>query len=139
MKPLCFALALLSLCACASHVSLRPSPSDTTPRPEYLHWPAGGREPYAWPIGDGAHELLAARFDAASKSPLAAAGEEAKIRSIPLPGDARIHELRWLFPSLAVAHASWYRGPEAAASYFVVYERVDTEWRVKRCYLLAIS
>lgn len=130
---------LCILCGCASQVVVRPSPSDTAPRPESLHWPAHGEEPYVWAIGDGAHDILAARFDSASKAPLASKEEEAQIRKLPLPGNAKIHELRWLFPSLAVAQASWYQGPEAAAAYYIVYERIGADWRIKACYLLAIS
>ena len=110
--------------------------------PDY--WPPRGEDPYPWPQGDSASELLAKRWSSATTATLGKPADDRAIRKavtshIKHP-KAIIGEVRWMDASKVMVSASWYDGPLASAGYtYVLKKDARGEWRVLTYFMNYIS
>lgn len=97
-----------------------------------------------WPEGTNSYKMLRHWFNRASKKPLGTE-EDARAITSAILGDMKsyenpsVEEIRWLSPTLIIAHASWYSGPEGAGWYDYVLEKKNSNWKIIERYLNAIS
>jgi hypothetical protein len=109
--------------------------------PDY--WPSVNDQLYAYPTNDVGWVLLSKRWERASKTQLGSnkdteAIRAAVIRHMKHP-QAKVHEIRWISPTVVMVASSWYTGPLAAAAYRYVLRKNDQGWSVIAHYLEAIS
>ncbi len=106
-------------------------------------WPERDADPYPWPKGEGSQKLLNERWAKASKKSLGTDEDAAAIKkaiTAHIKGKrARVREIRWLSPTLVMATASWYSGPEASAGYYYVVQKPNETWEILTYYMLFVS
>ena len=109
--------------------------------PDY--WPGQRADPYAYATDDVCQVLLWKRWERASKTQLGSNEDTEAIRAA-VSGhmkhpQAKVHEIRWISPTLVIAKSSWYSGPLAAAGYTYVLRKNDAGWFVIAHYMECIS
>jgi hypothetical protein len=106
-------------------------------------WPERAEDPYPWPKGANARDILDERFVKASRNSL---GDEADIAGIKeavvrhmKTERSGIGEIRWLSPKLVMATAGRYSGSQIAARYYYVAQKRNDRWEIVTYYMVSYS
>ena len=113
-------------------------------REEPDYWPPRGEDPYPWPKGDAAGELIAKRWSRTTKTPLGKPTDGPAIRKVVTSHmkhpKSSVGEVRWIDASTVMVSASWHEGPLASAGYtYVLKKDARGEWQVLTYYMNYVS
>jgi hypothetical protein len=109
--------------------------------PDY--WPGQKADPDAHARNEVDSILISKRWERASKTQLGSNEDTEAIRAAIIQHmkhpQAKVHEIRWISPTVVMAKSSWYSGPLAAAGYTYVLRKNEQGWTVIAHYMEWVS
>jgi hypothetical protein len=105
-------------------------------------WPA--TDDIGSPQGTNSFQMLHHWFNKASKKSLGTEADTTAIRKVILDtmtayNNPQVDEIHWLSPTLIIAAAHWYTGPEGAGAFYYVLEKNGSDWKIINHYLIGVS